>query len=74
MFAAIDVIFESVSAVATVGLSLGITPSLPDFAKLIITALMFFGRVGVITVALSFMGRIKTTPKISYPEEKIIIG
>ena len=73
-FAAMDVIFEAVSAVATVGLSLGITSSLPDFAKLIITALMFFGRVGVITVALSFMGRVKTTPKISYPEEKIIIG
>ena len=73
-FAAIDVIFESVSAVATVGLSLGITSSLPGFVKLIITALMFFGRVGVITVALSFMGRIKSNPKISYPEEKIIIG
>ena len=73
-FGLMEIVFETVSAVGTVGLSLGITPSLSVFSKLVITSLMFFGRVGVVTVALSFMGRTKTAPKISYPEEKIIIG
>jgi len=45
------ILFEVISAFATVGLSTGITPSLPDGAKYVIVALMFVGRVGTMTAA-----------------------
>ena len=46
-----SVLFESISAFATVGLSTGITDDLPHGAQLVLMALMFIGRVGTITVA-----------------------
>lgn len=71
-----DIVFEVVSAFGTVGLSLGITPNLTVVGKLTIMTVMFFGRVGVLSVALSLvMGMNSGTPdKIKYPEEKIMVG
>jgi trk system potassium uptake protein len=67
------VLFEVISAFATVGLSTGITPTLGPEAQLILVALMFLGRVGTITVAtgLALRGR-----KVLYrlPEERPIVG
>jgi len=48
-----DVLFEIISAISTVGLSLGITESLEDSSKLIISALMLIGRVGILAFSLS---------------------
>lgn len=71
---ALDVVlFESISAFATVGLSTGITPDLPDAAKYVLSALMFAGRTGTITVAAALALRDRRRV-IRYPEERPIIG
>jgi trk system potassium uptake protein len=69
----IRILFESVSAFATVGLSTGITADLSDFGKYVIIFTMYLGRVGV----LLFMGALLGDPKpsaIQYPEEELLIG
>jgi trk system potassium uptake protein TrkH len=65
--------FEAVSAFGTVGLSLGITPELNSFQKLIIIALMFIGRVGPISFAFFFVTRRKPSG-IRRPQIEIPIG
>lgn len=52
-------LFESVSAIATVGVSMDLTSSLNTMGRLVIMALMFIGRVGPITVLLSLMTKKK---------------
>lgn len=68
-----DVIFEVISAFATVGLSTGITAELPPAAQIILIALMFIGRVGTITVATALALRNRPSP-FRYPEERPIVG
>lgn len=68
-----EVFFEVVSALSTVGMSTGITPDLNSLSKFIITLLMFFGRVGSLSVALVFSERKEYIP-IRKPVEKISIG
>jgi len=72
-FALEDVLFEAISAFATVGLSTGITANLPPAGQLVITALMFVGRVGTITVATALALRRRQRP-FRYPEERPIVG
>lgn len=67
------VLFEVVSAFATVGLSTGITPSLPPSAQIVIILLMFLGRVGTTTVATALALHEQSTP-YRYPEERPIVG
>lgn len=70
-----EVLFESVSAFGTVGLSLGITPSLSTTSKIAIIATMFMGRVGVLTMALALTLRMKKTKaKFRYLEDKVMVG
>ena len=66
-------LFETFSAIATVGLSLSLTPTLSSASKTIIIILMFLGRVGGITVLLSLSGKNK---KSGYrlPAENITVG
>ena len=71
-----NVWFECVSAFATVGLSMGITPHLAIASKLVIICLMFFGRIGPITI-MSMWSRSWNKPNVNsvdYLEEKVIIG
>lgn len=68
-----DVSFECVSAIATVGLTTGITPLLTTGSKFIITLLMFAGRLGVLTLASAMMAS-KTPTATKRPAEKILIG
>jgi len=68
-----DVVFESVSALGTVGLSTGITPSLTVPAQLVVTVLMFVGRVGPPTVFAALVLR-ERGRLYRHPEERIIIG
>ena len=70
----IDVIYESVSATATVGLSKNLTSSLNLAGKLIIIATMYFGRIGPISLALALGGKSKNQNIISEPIEEISIG
>ena len=67
------VLFESVSAFATVGLSTGITPTLAPFAQWVLIALMFMGRLGPVTVAAAIaFGR--RPPRYELPKERPLIG
>jgi trk system potassium uptake protein TrkH len=67
------VMFEAVSAFATVGLSTGITPKLPPAALWVLMALMYIGRVGTIGLATALA--LKRLPRLHrYPEERPIIG
>jgi trk system potassium uptake protein TrkH len=67
------ILFEVISAFATVGLSTGITADLPIAAQLILCVLMFLGRLGPIALASSLALK-RTTRLYEYPEERPIIG
>lgn len=67
------VIFEVISAFGTVGLSTGITADLPPSAQLVLTLLMYVGRVGTITLAASLALGERRMP-YRYPEEHPIVG
>jgi potassium uptake TrkH family protein len=69
----IDLLFEEFSAFATVGLSRGITSSLSMAGKIIIIISMFIGRVGIVTLALAFAKRKRST-KYTYPSESVIVA
>lgn len=66
-------LFESFSALGTVGLSTGLTASTGAFSKGLLIFLMYCGRLGSISVAMAIARR-KIIPKISYPEEEITVG
>jgi len=66
-------IFEVVSALGTVGLSIGATPLLDDIGKIIIIACMFAGRVGPLTVFM-FLGQKSQEERWVRPEEEVDVG
>jgi trk system potassium uptake protein TrkH len=66
-------LFEVTSAFGTVGLSLDITPKLSTFGTILISVVMFLGRVGPITFVVALAIR-QRTPQYKYPEEEIAIG
>ncbi|NCP18938.1 MAG: TrkH family potassium uptake protein [Erythrobacter sp.] len=68
-----DILFETISAFSTVGLSTGITGDLPPSAQLVIVMLMFVGRVGTITVATALALGGRDRP-YRYPQENPIVG
>ncbi len=72
-FRAEEVLFEVVSAIGTVGLTLGITPELGPLSKIILMILMFGGRVGGLTLMLVLAEKRNNIP-IDRPYEKILIG
>jgi trk system potassium uptake protein TrkH len=69
----LNLLFEEVSAFATVGLSTGITSSLSGFGKFMIVMLMFIGRVGPLTAVLLFTRR-QSKRDFQYAEEQVMIG
>ncbi|HIS31552.1 MAG TPA: H(+)-transporting ATPase [Candidatus Limivivens intestinipullorum] len=68
----IQLLFEVISAFGTVGLSTGITPDLSDASKLLITAIMFIGRLGAFTIFSIWIERPEANAR--YTEETITIG
>ena len=68
-----DVIFEVASAMGTVGMSAGITRDMDAVSKISLIFLMFCGRVGSMTFALSLKGH-KVEPPVRLPEEEVMIG
>ncbi len=68
-----DLLFETISAFSTVGLSTGVTAELPPAGQLVIIMLMFVGRVGTITVATALALGGEPRP-YRYPEENPIVG
>lgn len=72
--AALDIIYEAVSATATVGLSRNLTPNLNTFGKTVIIVTMYLGRVGPISLAIALGGKTKNQNLIFDPTEDISIG
>jgi trk system potassium uptake protein TrkH len=74
-FSMTDILYEVISAVSTVGLTLGITPALSALSKLVIMLLMYFGRVGILTVTYAVMkSQSSKEEHISYPDANMLIG
>jgi len=67
-----DIVFEQISAFATVGLSTGLTPALSLAGKLWIILTMFVGRLGPLTIALVVMERQRAVVRL--PQERLMIG
>jgi trk system potassium uptake protein TrkH len=72
----LDIVFEVCSAIGTVGLSCGITSSLTTTGKVIIILLMIMGRVGPVTIVLSFTNSIKNRKanSVRYPKAELLVG
>ncbi len=68
----LKIIFECFSAYGTVGLSLGITPSLTAVSKTVLILLMFFGRMGAITLLMVFVSHPRNRP-YRFPSDNIVI-
>ncbi|SFE48763.1 trk system potassium uptake protein TrkH [Thermoanaerobacter thermohydrosulfuricus] len=71
----LTILYETISAFGTVGLSLGLTPELTTVGRIIIIFTMYTGRVGPLTLALALAKRQRRPkPIIKYAEEKIMVG
>ena len=66
-------LFETASAIGTVGLSLGVTPELGQISRMILIVLMYFGRVGGLTMVFAAASGRRANPA-RYPQEKITVG
>lgn len=66
--------YEAASAIGTVGLTAGLTPSLTRPTQFLLILLMFTGRVGVLSFSLAFLDKKENKIKIQYPEFRIMIG
>ncbi len=70
----IDALFETVSALATVGLTAGVTPALSVPAQFMIIVFMYFGRVGVLTISLGFLMGDRAEDRFRYAHTNLLIG
>ena len=72
-FSSLQVLFEVISAFATVGLSTGITASLSPLSQLLLVLTMYTGRVGILVFMAAIVG--ETRPRVvQYPEETLLVG
>ena len=69
-----DALYESVSALATVGLTAGVTGSLSIPAQILIVIYMYFGRVGVLTISLGFLTGDRAQDRFRYAETNLLVG
>lgn len=68
----IDILFETVSAFSTTGLSMNTTPNLSQAGRIVIILAMATGRIGILTLLISVID--VKHPKVRYPEDKILVG
>lgn len=71
---ALDIMYETVSATATVGLSRALTPSLNTWGKMIVILTMYLGRVGPISLAIVFRSSKASPDSVKNPVEEISVG
>ncbi len=69
----VDALFETVSAIGTVGMTAGITQSLRAFSSYVVALLMFAGRVGSVSFAVALLEK-RSNPPVTYPIEDITVG
>ena len=70
----LDCAFEVASAMATVGLTAGVTTLLSPFSQALLIVLMYLGRVGILSFSIAFITRARRPAKIRYPEMNVMIG
>ena len=70
----VDGLFESVSAIATVGVTAGVTTSLSIPAQLLMILFMYFGRVGILTISLGFLMGDRAEERFRYSHTNLLIG
>lgn len=70
----VDALYEAASALATVGLTTGVTPVLSLPAQLMIIVFMYFGRVGILTISLGFLMGDKAQERFRYAHTNLLIG
>ncbi len=70
----VDALFETASALATVGLTAGVTPVLSIPAQWMIIVFMYFGRVGILTISLGFLMGNKAEERFRYAQTNLLIG
>ena len=69
-----DALFETVSALGTVGLTAGVTTKLTVLCQIMIIIFMYFGRVGILTISLGFLLSNKAEDRIQYAQTNLLIG
>ena len=69
-----DALYESVSALATVGLTAGVTGKLSIAAQILMIVFMYFGRVGVLTISLGFLMGTEAEERFRYAQTDVLIG
>ena len=69
-----DALYESVSALATVGLTAGVTTKLSIAAKVLMIVYMYFGRVGILTISLGFLMGDQAQERFRYAQTDVLIG
>ena len=69
-----DALYETASALATVGLTAGVTPALSIPAQFMIIIFMYFGRVGILTISLGFLTGNKAEDRFHYADTNLLIG
>lgn len=69
-----DSLYETSSALATVGLTAGVTPNLNVVAQFMIIIFMYFGRVGILTISLGFLTGNKAEDRFHYADTNLLIG
>ena len=67
-------LFEAVSAFGTVGVSMGLTPTLSAASCVILSVMMYMGRVGVLTLGVAVFMRRREPPRLKYPDADVFIG
>jgi trk system potassium uptake protein TrkH len=70
----INALYESASAIATVGITAGATGSLSVAAQIMIIIFMYFGRVGILTISLGFLMGNRAQERFRYAETNLLIG
>ncbi len=69
-----DGLYETVSALGTVGLTAGATPRLSTAAKIMIMVFMYFGRVGLLTISFGFLKKKPSGEKYKFANTDLLIG
>ena len=69
-----DALYESISALATVGLTAGVTGKLSIAAQILMIVFMYFGRVGVLTISLGFLMGTEAEERFKYAQTDVLIG
>ena len=70
----VDALYEAVSAIATVGLTAGVTGNLTVPGQLLIILYMYFGRVGVLTISMGFLAGDRAEERFRYAYTNLLIG